>query len=100
MSGSFQGQTPFSLQDGPSFAWRTKSKIPKFQIGRQSARAFRRHARREGQGVANVLPRTNEGRYISQQLLRSGLSTAANYAEARAAESRADFVDAENRRFN
>jgi four helix bundle protein len=42
--------------------------------------------------VANVLPRTNEGRYISQQLLRSGLSTAANYAEARAAESRADFV--------
>ena len=42
--------------------------------------------------AANVLPRTNEGRYISQQLLRSGLSTAANYAEARAAESRADFV--------
>jgi four helix bundle protein len=33
-----------------------------------------------------------EGRYISQQLLRSGLSGAPNYAEARAAESRPDFI--------
>ena len=32
------------------------------------------------------------GRYISQQVLRSGLSPAPNYAEARAAESRADFI--------
>ncbi len=43
-------------------------------------------------GVAKMLPRTMEGRYISQQLLRCGLATASNYAEARAAESRADFV--------
>ena len=42
--------------------------------------------------VARMLPSTDEGRYISQQLLRSGLATASNYAEARAAESRADFV--------
>jgi four helix bundle protein len=42
--------------------------------------------------AANMLPRTNEGRYISQQLLRSGLAAAPNYAEARAAESRADFI--------
>ena len=42
--------------------------------------------------VAKMLPRTMEGRYISQQLLRCGLATASNYAEARAAESRADFV--------
>ena len=42
--------------------------------------------------VAKNLPRTEEGRYISQQLLRSGLAAAANYAEARAAESRADFL--------
>ena len=42
--------------------------------------------------VARMLPRTAEGRYISQQLLRSGLSAAANYAEARSAESRADFI--------
>jgi four helix bundle protein len=42
--------------------------------------------------VAKMLPRTEEGRYICQQLLRSGLATAANYAEARAAESRADFI--------
>jgi four helix bundle protein len=33
-----------------------------------------------------------EGRYIAQQLIRSGLAAAPNYAEARAAESRADFV--------
>src|SRR5262249_35677419 len=42
--------------------------------------------------VAKMLPRTDEGRYISQQLLRSGLAPAANYAEARAAESRSDFI--------
>ena len=42
--------------------------------------------------VAKMLPRTDEGRYISQQLLRSGLAAAPNYAEARAAESRADFI--------
>jgi four helix bundle protein len=39
-----------------------------------------------------MLPRTSEGRYISQQLLRSSLAAPANYAEARAAESRADFI--------
>ena len=42
--------------------------------------------------VAKMLPRTPEGRYISYQLIRSGLAGAPNYAEARAAESRADFV--------
>jgi len=42
--------------------------------------------------VAKMLPRTEEGRYISQQLLRSGLAPASNYAEARGAESRSDFV--------
>jgi|SRR5579884_85927 len=42
--------------------------------------------------VANALPRTREGRYISEQLMRCGLSPAANYAEGRAAESRSDFV--------
>jgi four helix bundle protein len=42
--------------------------------------------------VAKVLPRTEEGRYISQQVMRSGLAAAANYAEARAAESRPDFI--------
>jgi len=42
--------------------------------------------------VAKVLPRTDEGRYISQQLLRCGLSAGSNYAEARGAESRADFI--------
>src|SRR5262245_66318432 len=42
--------------------------------------------------IAKMLPRTDEGRYISQQLMRSGLAAASNYAEARAAESRADFI--------
>src|SRR5678809_849901 len=42
--------------------------------------------------VAKMLPRTEEGRYICQQLMRSGLAVAANYAEARAAESRVDFI--------
>src|SRR5215470_6125247 len=43
-------------------------------------------------GIAKMLPRSHEGRYISQQLIRSGLAAAPNYAEARAAESRADFI--------
>ncbi len=42
--------------------------------------------------VAKMLPRNDDGRYISQQLMRSGLAAAPNYAEARAAESRADFI--------
>ena len=42
--------------------------------------------------VAKMLPRTEEGRYIAKQLLRSGLAAGSNYAEARAAESRADFI--------
>jgi four helix bundle protein len=42
--------------------------------------------------VARMLPKTDDGRYICQQLLRSGLAAPPNYAEARAAESRADFI--------
>ena len=42
--------------------------------------------------VATALPKTAEGRYISHQILRSGLAAAPNYAEARTAESRADFI--------
>jgi four helix bundle protein len=39
-----------------------------------------------------MLPKTEEGRYICRQLVRSGLAAAPNYAEARAAESRVDFI--------
>ena len=39
-----------------------------------------------------ALPRTQAGHHVAGQLLRSGTSPAANYAEARAAESRKDFV--------
>ena len=42
--------------------------------------------------ISRMLPKTEEGRYISKQIMRSGLAAAPNYAEARAAESRADFV--------
>jgi four helix bundle protein len=38
------------------------------------------------------LPRTLQGRHICSQLLRSGTTAAANYGEARGAESRADFI--------
>jgi four helix bundle protein len=38
------------------------------------------------------LPRTQQGRHISKQLLRCGTAVAANYAEARGAESRSDFI--------
>ena len=39
-----------------------------------------------------ALQKTDAGRHVAGQLLRSATSPAANYAEARAAESRKDFV--------
>ena len=42
--------------------------------------------------VADRLPKTPAGKHIAGQLLRSGTSPAPNYAEARGAESNADFV--------
>jgi four helix bundle protein len=38
------------------------------------------------------LPKTPAGKHIAGQILRSGISPAPNYGEARGAESHADFV--------
>ncbi|HYR84782.1 MAG TPA: four helix bundle protein [Terriglobia bacterium] len=48
-----------------------------------------------GANIINLttsLPRTPQGQHIGRQILRSGTATAANYGEARGAESRSDFV--------
>ena len=42
--------------------------------------------------LSEKLPNSRQGRHICGQMLRSGTATAANYAEARGAESRSDFV--------
>ena len=42
--------------------------------------------------VEGSLPKTVVGKHIGSQMLRSGTSPAANYAEARGAESKRDFV--------
>ncbi|MBL7149732.1 MAG: four helix bundle protein [Candidatus Cloacimonetes bacterium] len=42
--------------------------------------------------VSEQLPDTKAGKYISSQMLKSGISPAPNYGEAQSAESRADFV--------
>lgn len=42
--------------------------------------------------VADALPKSPAGKHIATQLLRAGTSPAPNYAEARGAESNADFV--------
>jgi four helix bundle protein len=42
--------------------------------------------------VSSKLPKNPQGRHICGQILRSGTSAAANYGEARGAESRADFI--------
>ncbi|OYW76193.1 MAG: four helix bundle protein [Verrucomicrobia bacterium 12-59-8] len=52
---------------------------------------FIEFAARTGE-VVNALPDTRLGRHIAGQLVRSGTAPASNYAEACAAESRADFV--------
>src|SRR5678815_855030 len=42
--------------------------------------------------LSTRLPRTPEGRHVRNQVLRSGTAAAANYDEARGAESKADCV--------
>jgi four helix bundle protein len=42
--------------------------------------------------VCDSLPQTYAGRHLANQLLRSGTSAAANYAEARGGESVNDFI--------
>jgi four helix bundle protein len=42
--------------------------------------------------LVSGLPKTAEAKHIGAQVLRSGTAAAPNYAEARAAESRADFI--------
>ena len=42
--------------------------------------------------LAGRLPRTFQARHIANQILRSGTAGAPNYAEARGAESRQDFI--------
>lgn len=42
--------------------------------------------------VCNHLPDTAAGKHIANQLMRSGTAPAPNYAEARSAESKRDFV--------
>jgi four helix bundle protein len=42
--------------------------------------------------IIGELPKNSEGKHIASQLLRSGTAAAPNYGEARAAESRADFI--------
>ena len=42
--------------------------------------------------LSGKLPTTPQGRHICGQILRSATAAAANYGEARGAESRADFI--------
>jgi len=42
--------------------------------------------------LAERLPKTEIGRHIAGQILRSGTSPAPNYGEAQGAESRSDFI--------
>ena len=42
--------------------------------------------------LAQSLPKTEVGKHISGQILRSGTSPAPNYGEAQGAESQADFI--------
>jgi four helix bundle protein len=50
-----------------------------------------RFAARVGK-VVDALPETRLGRHVAGQLVRSGTSSAPNYDEGCAAESRADFI--------
>jgi len=45
-----------------------------------------------GMEVVEALPKTRAGNHVAGQLLRCGTSPAPNYAEAKSAESTADFI--------
>ncbi len=47
---------------------------------------------REAMDICDQLPKTTAGSHIAGQLLRSATSAASNYAEARGAESKSDFI--------
>jgi four helix bundle protein len=42
--------------------------------------------------VTSKLPKTYQANHVSKQLVRSGTAAAANYGEARGAESKPDFI--------
>jgi four helix bundle protein len=42
--------------------------------------------------ISSKLPKTQQANHVSRQVMRSGTAAAANYAEARGAESRSDFI--------
>jgi len=42
--------------------------------------------------IGETLPKTEAGRYLSSQIIRSGMSPALVYGEAQSAESRKDFI--------
>ena len=42
--------------------------------------------------ISAKLPKTPQASHISKQMLRAGTAVAANYGEARGAESRSDFI--------
>ena len=42
--------------------------------------------------ITTKLPKSSAGKHVANQLLRSGTSPAPNYAEARSAESKNDFI--------
>ena len=75
--GTFRA-TRFRMNNSPNKANQLEKRFIKFAASIMS--------------VSEKLPRTVQGRHVCEQILRSGTATAANYGEARAAESRADFV--------
>ena len=42
--------------------------------------------------LSEILPKTTAAQHIANQIMRSGTSPAANYAESQSAESRKDFI--------
>ena len=42
--------------------------------------------------ISNSLPKNSTGNYLADQIIRSAISPALNYAEARDSESRKDFI--------
>jgi len=61
-------------------------------ISRKPTGKTTRFVRSSDRGVVGKTTKNTQGRHICGQILRSGTTAAANYGEARGAESRADFI--------
>ena len=83
------------MEISPARAWNKKCQVR--DMSTASSKSLEMETRMVSFGadilrISAKLPSTMDGKHIAAQILRSGTAAAANYGEARGAESRKDFI--------